>query len=68
MFESGVENTSGITAETFFPELWKYFAELPFTGWLLFAVGVFSFLFIHHGIPYLVRKFTGDEGWVEEKD
>ena len=68
MFDGAVENTSGITAETFLPELWKYFNELSAYRWLLFFIGIAGFLFIHHGIPYLIRKFNGDEGWVEEKD
>ena len=46
MFDGAVENTSGITAETFFPELWKYFLELSGSGWLLFILGVAGFLFI----------------------
>jgi hypothetical protein len=60
----GVENTSGIAGKDFFPALYKYFADLPFRGWLLFFLGVAGYLFIFHGIPHLLRKYGG-EGWSE---
>ena len=67
MFEGSVENTSGVTAATFFQELFRYFANLSLKGWVLFAFGVFAIWFIREGIPMLLIKL-GVKGFEEEKD
>ena len=60
----GIENTRVLDGRDFFPALYKYFADLPLRGCLLFFLGIAGCFFIFHGIPHLLRKYGG-EGWSE---
>ena len=64
MWEKGVENTSGLTAETFLGDLLGTFSEFSGGDWaiFLFKFSIFAMLFFI--VPLLLKKYGG-KNWSE---